>query len=75
MIDQLHLKSPFHIPFHESTVTLVDQLVGSDPPLMEELREELRRQSGAAGPLERSFLALTAQEAGQNDQGPMTRAK
>jgi ABC-2 type transport system ATP-binding protein len=25
--------------------------------------DELRRQSGAAGPLERAFLALTAQEA------------
>lgn len=26
-------------------------------------REELRRQSGATGPLEKTFLALTAQEA------------
>ena len=30
-------------------------------------REELRRQSGAEGPLEQTFLALTAQEANQRE--------
>jgi ABC-2 type transport system ATP-binding protein len=30
-------------------------------------RDELRRQSGASGPLESTFLALTAQEANQNE--------
>jgi ABC-2 type transport system ATP-binding protein len=34
-------------------------------------REELRQQSGAAGPLEQTFLALTAQEANLvEEQGP-----
>ena len=32
-------------------------------------KEELRQQSGAAGPLEKSFLALTAQEANLNEEG------
>jgi ABC-2 type transport system ATP-binding protein len=33
-------------------------------------RDELRRQSGASGPLERAFLALTAQDAGEPQDLP-----
>ena len=38
-------------------------------------REELRRQSGAAGPLEQSFLALTAQEANLKEEKSAGAAK
>jgi ABC-2 type transport system ATP-binding protein len=31
-------------------------------------RDELRQQSGASGPLERTFLALTAQEGNHNEE-------
>ena len=33
-------------------------------------REELRKQSGAEGPLEAAFLALTAEEAGSGNGSP-----
>jgi ABC-2 type transport system ATP-binding protein len=36
-------------------------------------REELRQQSGATGPLEQTFLALTAQEANVKEEQPVTR--
>src|SRR5882757_592973 len=36
-------------------------------------REELRRQSGASGPLEETFLALTAQEANQSEEGRVAK--
>lgn len=37
-------------------------------------REELRQQSGASGPLEQTFLALTAQEAGLAQSNPANGA-
>jgi ABC-type multidrug transport system ATPase subunit len=33
--------------------------------------EELRRQSGESGPLERTFLALTAQEANAKEESAL----
>jgi len=36
-------------------------------------REELRRQSGAAGALEQTFLALTEQEANLREAQPPVR--
>ena len=56
MIDQPDLEPAIHLPFQERTVALVDELVGCNPPFMEELWQGviLRHRSPFAARVEQT---------------------